>query len=367
MSGAVLIAGGGTGGHLFPGVAVAQALSKMRPGLTVAFVGAGRALEGEALARAGFIAEQLKVRAVRGAGLLARLKAMAVLPGAVLKARSLIKKYRPSLVLAVGGYSAFPLGVAAWLSRVPLVVQEQNAVPGLTNRMLSKLAKKVFVAFEQCMEHLPKSKAVMMGNPVRGDLMEQAAQAASQRPDEARPFTVLILGGSQGAHSINQALVDALDKLAARGGDLAFIHQTGPKDEAMVQGAYAAHGLRAEVGAFFPEVGRAYGAAHLIFCRAGAGTLSEAMAVGRAVVAVPYPYAAGDHQTHNARAMVQAGGAEMIVDAELNPERAAEVIERLMDDHQARRAMEQAATAMARPNAAGDIAQECLALMKEAA
>lgn len=367
MSHAVLIAGGGTGGHLFPGVAVAQELKAARPEITVAFVGAGRALEGDALARAGFASERLAVRAVRGAGLLGRIKALAVLPGAVLKARAIIKRYRPGLVMAVGGYAAFPLGVAAWLSGVPLAVQEQNAVPGLTNRMLLKLAKVVFAAFEQSMAELPPAKARFVGNPVRADLVAQARQAAEGRPENGEPFTLLILGGSQGAHSINQAMADAAPLLAERADRLRIIHQTGANDVAMVGEAYQQHGITAEVAAFFNDVGRCFGAAHLVLCRAGAGTLTEAAAVGRAVVAVPYPHAAGDHQTHNARAMEAAGAAKLIVDRDLDGAAAAGIITALMDDHPRRQAMEAAALAMAKPEAATEIANVCLALMKEAA
>ena len=367
MSRAMLIAGGGTGGHLFPGVAVAQALLSLDPDLRLAFVSAGRALESEALRRAGLPLERLKVKAVRGVGLWGRVKALALLPGALWAAHRIIWRYRPGLILAVGGYASFPLGLAAWLGGVPLAVQEQNAVPGMTNRLLSNLARVVFAAFEESRGEFPAGKTVFTGNPVREKLLAEAREAADMRPEEGGPFTVLILGGSQGARSLNQAVTDALPILAPRRTELRFIHQTGPADQEWVRAAYAEREFSAEVADFFPEVGRAYGAAHLVICRAGAGTLTEVCAVGRAAVAVPYPHAAGDHQTKNAQALVKAGAARLIADRGLDGAAAAAAITGLMDDPARRRRMEEMALGMARPDAAGEIARLCLQMLKEAA
>jgi UDP-N-acetylglucosamine--N-acetylmuramyl-(pentapeptide) pyrophosphoryl-undecaprenol N-acetylglucosamine transferase len=361
----VLIAGGGTGGHLFPGVAAAQALKALAPDIQVAFVSAGKALESRVLKEAGWPLLELKVAPLRGAGLAARLKSLVWLPGAVLAARRLIGEYRPALVLAVGGYAAFPLGCAAWLCRVPLVVQEQNAAPGLTNRLLGKLAKLAFIAFPAAADHFPAGRARLTGNPLRAEVLEQAR--AARRSDPGQEFRVLVMGGSQGAHSLNLALMEALPLLAERRERLSFVHQTGQADEAAVTRAYAEHGFAAEARAFFKDVGRRLGQAHLVICRAGAGSISELLAVGRASVLVPYLFAAGDHHSANARAVVAEGAGLMLADADFSGARAAEMVKRFMDDPAMREQMETRALSLARPEAAREMAGQCLALMKEAA
>jgi len=365
LSATVLIAGGGTGGHLFPGMAVAGQMLRERPGLSLAFVNAGRPLESRVLAQAGYGQEVLPAKAFRGKGMLSRLAALAVVPGAVIKAVGLIRRRRPGLVLAVGGYAALPLGLAAWLCRVPLAVQEQNALPGLTNRVLGKVATVAFVAFAAASKHFPSGKSEFCGNPVRQELLEQAGQ--TEREDPAQRFTVLVLGGSQGARSLNQAVTGALELLSERKGRMFFIHQTGESDAEWVRQAYQDAGFAAEVAPFFEQVGLCYGRAHLVLCRSGAGTVTEGLATGRAMICVPYPYAAGDHQRLNAQALVDAGAARLIPDAELNAETAARAIAELMDHADQRLAMEQSARQMARPQAARDIAGRCLELMKEAA
>lgn len=365
MSAMVLIAGGGTGGHLFPGMAVAGQMLRARPDLSLAFVNAGRPLESRVLAQAGYGQEVLPAKAFRGKGIFSRLAALAVVPGAVLKAMGLIRRRRPGLVLAVGGYAALPLGLAAWLCRVPLAVQEQNALPGLTNRVLGKVATKAFVAFAVASKHFPGGKSEFLGNPVRQELLEQAEGA--QREDPAQRFTVLVLGGSQGARSLNRAVTGALDLLGERKERMFFIHQTGESDAEWVREAYGKAGFAAEVAPFFERVGACYGRAHLVLCRSGAGTVTEGLATGRAMICVPYPYAAGDHQRLNAQALVEEGAARLIPDAELTAESAAQAIAELMDDADHRLAMEESARQMSRPHAAADIAGRCLELMKEAA
>ncbi|MFH1059726.1 MAG: undecaprenyldiphospho-muramoylpentapeptide beta-N-acetylglucosaminyltransferase [Pseudomonadota bacterium] len=367
MAAAVLIAGGGTGGHLFPGVAVAQALRALRPDLALTFVSTGKALESRVLAEAGFNLEPIPARALRGRGLMERARALMGLPLACLAAARLIRRLRPALVLAVGGYAAFPLGVMARLMGVPLAVQEQNALPGLTNRVLARLARRVFISFPEARAHFPAAKCELAGNPVRADLIAQAQAAAATRPDPAAEFRVLVLGGSQGAHSLNLALIAALTHLAGRRQRMFFVHQTGAADQATVASAYAGHGFRAEVQAFFGDMGRLYGQAHLVICRAGAGTLTELAACGRGAVCAPYPHAAGDHQTLNARSRVAAGAAILVPDAELSGERVAGLIAGLMDEPARLAAMEAAARAQGRPQAARDIARQCLSLMREAA
>lgn len=367
MKRTVFIAGGGTGGHLFPGLAVAAALRELEPELNLAFVSSGKALESRVLQEAGYHLEAIKVLALRGRGLWGRIKSLAALPRALWSALGIIRRYRPGLVLAVGGYAAFPLGLAAWLKGVPLTVQEQNAVPGLTNQALSRLAKAVFTSFPGAEKHLPAGKVRLKGNPVRLELIEKAHEAGRQRGNPAEAFHVLVVGGSQGAHSLNQGLKDALPLLTAQLNRLRVTHQTGPNDEEDIRAAYEAAGVRAKVAAFFNDMGGAYGRAHLVICRAGAGTLTEVLCAGRAAVCVPYPFAAGDHQTANARSLVQAGAALLVPDAEFDGERAAQIINGFMAEPQALAQMEAKAIGLAKPQAAAEIARDCLQLMREAA
>ncbi len=367
MRGEVLIAGGGTGGHLFPGLAVAGELKRLAPGLAVTMVGAGRALEERVFARAGFPAESLGARPLAGQGTLGRLKALATLPGTIVAALGLLRRHRAKLVLAVGGYAAFPLGLAAWLQRVPLMVQEQNAAPGLTNRALGRLARVVFTSFPGGERHFAARKVRLTGNPVRPELLAHAAGAAAARPAPGERCHLLVAGGSQGAHRLNRALLEALPGIAPWRERLFITHQTGPADQAEVERAYRDRGFSARVAAFFDEMGEPYGQAHLVLCRAGAGTLSELCAVGRAAILVPYPHAAGDHQALNARALVEAGAARLVKDAELTGERTAALLNELLADPAGLTAMEERALALSRPLAATAIAQALLDAIEERA
>lgn len=365
MSAAVLIAGGGTGGHLFPGLAVAGALRSLRPEMPVTFVSAGKALESDVLKRAGLPLEPLKASAFRGRGVMGRIKALAQVPPSVWRAMGLIKRHKPGLVLAVGGYAALPLGLAARIKGVPLAVQEQNASPGLTNRVLSKFADVVFTSFPGAENELPAAKCELMGNPVRAELLDQAATV--QRPEPGDEFRVLILGGSQGAQSINKGVTAALELLTEHKDKLRFVHQTGQSDEQWVAEAYKTAGFQAEVKAFFQDVGKLYGWAHLIICRAGAGTLTEVMATGRACVAVPYPYAAGDHQMLNAKALQAQKAAKLIADSEFDAKTAAQAMNEFINDAEALYEIQRNALALAKPEAAKAIAKRCLEIMKEGA
>ena len=367
MKQSLLIAGGGTGGHLFPGVAVAHALLEMAPQAQVAFVSAGRALESKVLADSGLTLEALPARALRGRGLGQRLAALMILPWALCAAFRVIRRRKPGLVLAVGGYAAFPLGLTAWLTGIPLAVQEQNALPGLTNRVLARLAREVYISFPEASEHLPTGKTRLTGNPVRLDLLASAREEAPRRPPAGQVLNVLVLGGSQGAHRLNVALMEALPLLTDLRERLAVVHQTGAADQEAVAQAYAQQGFSARVAAFFQDMGPLYAKAHLVICRSGAGTLTELAAVGRAAICVPYPFAAGDHQTKNAQSFSSAGAAFLVPDNQMDGPRAAAILRQFVEHPHRLGEMEKKAAGLARPQAAREIAGRCLALMKEAA
>ncbi len=351
----VVMSGGGTGGHLFPGLAVAQELVRLG-GAEVRFIGSGRPLEAEVLGRHGFTVETIAVAGMMGRGLAAKFFVMLRLPGAMLRAGRILKRFGADLVIGLGGYSAGPVGLAAKRRRVPLVLLEQNVRPGKTNRWLGRYAVKIFISFAETARDLGEAKCVLTGNPVR---REVAAVADRPRPDDGR-FRLLVFGGSQGARAINQAMGAGADALAAAGARLAVTHQTGPGQAEAVRAAYAAAGIEAEVTEFIHDMAAAYAAADLAVCRAGATTLAELCAAGVPAVLIPYPFAAAGHQEENARALARAGAAEMILQAELTGPGLAQRVLKLMDDRERLTAMARAALSLGRPDAATRIAEECL-------
>ncbi|HZE21043.1 MAG TPA: undecaprenyldiphospho-muramoylpentapeptide beta-N-acetylglucosaminyltransferase, partial [Desulfobaccales bacterium] len=295
----VVIAAGGTGGHLFPGIAVAQEF-QARHQAAVTFLTTPKAVTTRILESYGFAWEAVSARALKGEGLLSRGRTLLGLPGAVRAARSRLKSLKPRLVLGLGGHSSGPVGVAAWLLGLPLALHEQNAIPGATNRYLSRLAQQIFVSFPASQDFFPRERCRWTGNPIRPEFFE----SGEPRPDS--PFTVMIAGGSQGAHHLNMAVLDGLPLLAEYKDRLLFLHLPGDADREVVAAGYQEHGFAAEVMAFTPGIAALMRRAHLLVCRAGASTLAELTAVGRAAILVPYPFAANNHQEFNARFLAAA-------------------------------------------------------------
>ncbi len=302
----VVIVAGGTGGHLFPGIAVAQEFQS-RLGAKVTFLTTPKPVTVQILERYRLAWEGIASRALKGEGLIGRLRTFFGLPGYILEARARLKAIDPHLVLGMGGHAAGPVGVAAYSLGIPLAIHEQNAVPGVTNRWLARFAQKIFLSFPDTMGRFPKEKTLWTGNPIRGEFFAPT----DPRPDI--PFTVMVMGGSQGARHLNLETLAALPRLADLKESLHFLHLTGEPDLAQVQAGYLEAGYGAEVAAFTPEVARWMAKAHLLVCRAGASTLAELAAVGRAAILVPYPFAANNHQEHNARFFEAAGAAEVIL------------------------------------------------------
>lgn len=305
----LIVAGGGTGGHLFPGVAVAQAFLARQFHNRVLFVNAGRPLDVSVLDRLGWPYRTIVIEGIKGRGVWRQARAAAKIPLAIWQSWRIIRSFKPQVVMGVGGYSAGPVAVAAWLMGIPTVMHEQNREPGLTNRWVRHLADRVYLSFEARDERADTAKTLVTGNPVRDEILMRGGKG--RVPHAADTFTVMILGGSQGAHAINEAMVSALPHLSAVAG-LRVVHQTGRDDEAHVTRAYAEAGLAATVRAFFDDMAERYAQADLIVCRAGATTVAEITVVGRAALFIPFPQATDDHQTANARALVDAGAAEMI-------------------------------------------------------
>lgn len=347
-----MIAGGGTGGHLFPGIAVAEEARRCDPGTEILFVGSARGIEATVVPTTGFRLEMLPVTPLRGRSLWARIGALGALARAVIDARAIMRRFDPDVVLGLGGYASAPAVLAAKLTRRPIVLLEQNAAPGLATRMLARWAARVCVTFPETTEVLPAGRAVVTGNPIRWHPTEHDGTTAL--PGESSGFTVLIFGGSAGAHRLNVAGPAMATALADVAG-LRIIHQTGAADEAEVRASYRAHGVAAEVHAFITDMGRVYAAADLVVCRAGATTLAELAGLGKAAILVPYPYAADDHQRANAESRVRLGAARMVLDADAAGERLAAEVRVLRAAADTLPAMRARARLLATPEAAGRV------------
>ena len=355
----IVFAGGGTGGHLFPALAVADELRRRHPGRRVRFIGAAKGLEARLVPQAGYDLTALPLSGIKGAGLLGRLRAGAAAALAVVRSVAAFLGRRPALVIGVGGYASGPAVLAAWLVRVETMLMEQNHFPGATNRWLAPRASAVCVPSLAAKERL-HGIGIVTGNPIRAEFA-----AIGPAPGGSR-LSLLVFGGSRGARSINRATVDALPRLAAMVPPPKVVHQTGAESYDDVVRAYAAHpALSAEVQPFFDDMPRRLAAADLVVSRAGATTLAELAAAGRPAILVPFPHAADDHQRMNAEAVRDAGAAVMIQDSELEGARLAAEIESLASDPARRTRMAAAGKTLAQPDAARRIADVADLLLGE--
>jgi UDP-N-acetylglucosamine--N-acetylmuramyl-(pentapeptide) pyrophosphoryl-undecaprenol N-acetylglucosamine transferase len=356
----VVIAGGGTGGHLYPGIAVARELRRRMPEARVTFAGTARGIESRVIPKEGFELDVLRSAGLKGAGGRALARGFALLPLSGIDAWRIISRRTPDVVVGVGGYSSGPVVLAAALRRIPTLLLEQNAVPGVTNRLLAQLVSAAAVTFESTVKYFGR-RGFVAGNPVRAEFLEGARRAGKSTVDRAEGTRVLIFGGSQGAHAINMAMVEAAPRLADHRG-LAITHQTGERDLDSVRDSYRRAGLEARVEPFLYAMDREMKAADLVICRAGATTIAELTAAGRAAILVPLPTAADDHQRKNAEVLAAAGAAELVEQKTLTGEVLANRIRALAADHARRAAMVEAARRLARPDAARVIVDRLLAL-----
>jgi UDP-N-acetylglucosamine--N-acetylmuramyl-(pentapeptide) pyrophosphoryl-undecaprenol N-acetylglucosamine transferase len=356
----LVIAGGGTGGHLFPGIAVAEEFLDRDPANEVLFVGTERGIEARVLPRLGYRLECIAATGMRRVGFVARLKGSWLLLAGYLQSKRIIGEFRPDLVLGVGGYSSGPLVLAARLRGCRCFIHEQNAHPGLTNRLLARLAKRVFISIEDSKKYLPGDKCFLTGNPPRKQIVEGARQGRPEG-DDSGVFNLLVFGGSAGAHHINMAMIEALPRLSGFGDRLAIMHQTGESDYSEVREAYGRAGMCAEVAPFIDDMAGAYGRADLVVCRAGATTIAEVTVSGKACIFIPYPYAVDDHQRKNAEALLERGAGFMILDRELSGEALAKLIGELVRDPEKLANTGRNAAALGRPDAASEIVDAMLA------
>lgn len=352
----VVIAGGGTGGHLFPGLAVARALKARVPEAQISFAGTASGIEARVIPSTEFQLDLIRSAGLKGKSLGALARGAALVPLSGLDAWRVVSRRRPDVVIGVGGYSSGPVVAIAVARGIPAMLLEQNAVAGLTNQLLAPLVKRAAVTYEASLKFFG-AKGFVTGNPVRREFLE-IDDAAIDVPK----VRVLVFGGSQGAHAINVAMVEAAPRLAAAAEILDLVCQTGARDFDMVREAFERSGVQGRVERFIDAMGREMNAAGLIVSRAGATTLAEITAAGRPAILVPLPTATDDHQRHNAVALQHAGAAEVIEEAALSGGLLAERIIALASDRDTRRRMSAAARRLAKPRAAEDIVDAVLEL-----
>ena len=353
----VIIAGGGTGGHLFPALAIARELAEGRGGCEVVMVGTERGLEARIVPGSGFPLATIPVAGLKGKSFLESARNAAMLPRALAASWALLGKHRPGAVVGVGGYASGPVVAAAILRRVPTLIHEQNMIPGSTNRWLARFVSEVAVTFEETRRHLG-GRGLRTGNPVRREFT-----SIPPRPRGRATRHLLVFGGSQGAAAINAAMAGALPALAPLRSTLVVVHQAGAAGVEELRRVYAAAGIRAEIHPFIEEMAKEMAEADLILARAGATTVAELTAAGRGSILVPLPTAIHDHQTHNARMLERAGAARLMRQQDLSGAVLAKALMEMLADEEGLDGMAAAARRLGRPDAAEKIAALTLGLM----
>jgi UDP-N-acetylglucosamine--N-acetylmuramyl-(pentapeptide) pyrophosphoryl-undecaprenol N-acetylglucosamine transferase len=352
----IVFAGGGTGGHLFPGLAVAREFQRRDGKTEILFIGTEQGIEYRVLPKEGFKLETLTVKGMKGRGLRGLLDALYGVPAGLLRSLAILGRFRPDCVIGLGGYASGPVLMAAKLKRIRCAIMEQNLRPGFTNKLLARWVDRVFTAYRESADYFPGARVLETGNPVRWTIVPQV-----KRNDK---FTLLVFGGSAGARRINYAVVDALKLLDDLKNNIAITHQTGQLDYNAIKHAYASLPFDALVTPFIDHMDEAYAGADLVLCRAGAMTIAELTVCGKAAILVPYPYAIYDHQRSNAESLQARGAAAMILDRELTGEVLAERIRGYFTDRAGLERMAAAARALGRPDAAVRIVDACYGLAR---
>ncbi len=346
----VIIAGGGTGGHVFPAISIAEEILNRDPGNEVLFVGTRSGLENKLVAQRGYEIKHISSGGIVGKGIFKRVSGVFSAAVGIVESVSVIRSFKPDVVLGVGGYVSGPVVLSASILRLPTAVCEQNSVPGVTNRILSKFAKKIFSTFEGCEKFFDKDKIVVTGNPVRKDILTYKGEK-----EQGRSFVCLVFGGSQGAKRLNSSVPEALSRSGISG--LHVIHQTGENDLKDVQDFYNKNNISAEVLTFIDDMATAYARSDFVIGRAGAGTVAEITALGKPSLLIPFPYATHNHQLENAKALEASGAALLIEDKEATPENLAQALQVLKDKNKLEE-MAVRSRALGKPGAAPHIVDE---------
>lgn len=357
--GALAVAGGGTGGHLFPGLAIAGEFRRRDAGVRVVYIGVVGKLEERMVPAAGIEFHGLMMSGLKGLSPGRKIRGLLLAGRAFGECRRLLARFRPDLLVGTGGYSSGPAALAAWTLGIPVVLQEQNTVPGLTNRLLGRLARKVFLTFEEASAGFPAGKTMVTGNPVREEVIGGGGEVGSHEI-----LNILVLGGSRGAAGLNRLVTAALESLGEEGRKVRVLHQSGAEDESWVERAYRRSGISAEVRPFISDMRAGYEWSDVVISRAGAGAISELTVNGRPALLVPFPQSAGDHQRKNARWMAERGGALIVEEG--GEERVAELaveLKTLVGDRQLLRRMAAASRRAGRRDAAAVIVSECSELL----
>lgn len=362
----VIIAGGGTGGHLFPGLALAEEFRRRDAGTEVTFVGTEHGIEARIIPREGYPIKFLKAEGFVGRSFLRKIGSAVKTALSLLDARRILNSVKPDIVIGVGGYASGAIVLLAGLRSIPTMIHEQNSVPGLTNRILGRIVKRTCVTYHESLPFFPMGRAFLTGNPIRARILRGERETACRLFGlDQSTFTVFVFGGSAGARSINRAVVEALNHLIDLKEEIQFLHQTGEKDYESVREAYRKAGFRGTVAPFIYQMAEAYAAADMVISRAGATTLAEITALGKPAILVPYPFASGRHQELNALKLREMGAALMITDNELKGETLADDIRKLLESDSMRAEMKKAGKGLGRPDACGRIVDVAISLVKE--
>ncbi len=361
----VIIAGGGTGGHLFPGIALAESLTEKYPEAQIIFVGTPKGLEAKVIPKTGYQLNFISVRGFVGKSLNEKVKSLMSLLKSMFESKNIVDSFSPDIVFGVGGYASFPIVLTASLKKIPTIILEQNTVPGLANKLLSKFASAVAITYPETMEYFQREKTYLTGTPIRMRILEGDKQKAKKlfNIEEGR-ITILILGGSLGARKINKAMTEGLSYLLPLKNKIHIIHQTGESDYNWVANEYKNLTFRATVLPFIYDMVEAYSVADLVISRAGASTVAELTSIGKASILIPYPYAAYNHQEMNARRLLSRGACELILDRELNGEVLAKRINKILTNPEIMKEMEMASLAFGKPHAGEKIIEIAESLLR---
>lgn len=362
-----LITGGGTGGHLFPGLAIAEELKRRDERCAVLFVGTEHGIESKIIPREGYPIRFVRAEGFVGKSFGRKVKAGLTLLLSLLDARRILAQEQPDIVIGVGGYAAGAVVLMARFRGIPTLIHEQNSVPGATNRLLGNVVDRICVTYQESMDSFPMGKTMLTGNPIRPRILKGERDAAYRLFSLDRNlFTVFVFGGSSGAQSINRTMVDALNHLGDLKDRIQFLHQTGERDFENIREAYRKAGVKGTVAPFIHQMAEAYAVSDVVVSRAGATTLAEITALGKPAVLVPYPYAAGRHQEFNAMKLRDMSAAFMLLESEMNGAMIAKYIRELYANAGLRQEMQKASRGLGRPEACGRIVDIALSLVKNA-